>query len=345
MSSPYELNDFRRSTLNIFNNKNEYDILSDCLVMNHGLVYKDGGIVADFVIEQLIWLSLNLETGHQGVSKYIRRDPRFKTFARWNVIMERLDGFNQIFNDRLNSCRIENVPGVTLQLMHPFHNYEYGHFFDTFQKIVRVKKDLNIQNILISNPKKITDFEEHMRCLELDGFNLLKIGGAEKIYRCEKLLYIYPVASITTFTPSSLNKIRDLYFSTLGIQTEGKPRLKLFLTRKSPLKRHLINHDELSEVMLDNGVEVLDGSEPLSVIVDKFSRASHIAAVHGSILCNIIFCDENTKFIEFCPASRVDTTFFLKLKLSQDYTHRLVETDESFNMRLDQSDLINFYNS
>jgi capsular polysaccharide biosynthesis protein len=151
------------------------------------------------------------------------------------------------------------------------------------------------------------------------------------------------VGSHTTFTPHSFNVVRNSYLKKLGIPKENKPDLKLFLSRPSNVRRHLVNHDEVCTEMAKLGVEVLLGSEPLSVIVEKFSRASHIAAVHGSLLANIIFCGPQTKYLEYCPVNRPDFTFQGKYKLSDNYTHKLIESDTEFNINLDINELIKFY--
>ena len=93
------------------------------------------------------------------------------------------------------------------------------------------------------------------------------------------------------------------------------------------------------------GVEIVDGSESLEFMVDSFSRSSHVAGVHGSIFANSFLVNENTKLLEFCPKGRPDYTFRNKNKLTSNYTHKLIDSDEGFNVNLDLKELLDFYAS
>jgi len=337
----FELNDFRETTLNFFNNEKELEFIEDCLVQQRGLIYKDGNVIANTAIEHLIWLSGNLLDG----PGYIGTDPRFHDYLRGNLILERLTGYSKVVQNVLDSDHnIVDLEGTSLHLMHPFWDYEYGHFFDTFQKILRLDNNIKIDNIILSNPKKVIDFNVHLECLGLDKYNKIRIQSGNTLLRCKKLIYIYPIACHTSFTPSSFNKIRSEYFSKLKINFEEREGLKLFLARPNNIPRHLINDEEVYGALKKLGVQVLYGTEPLAEIIEKFSRATHVAAVHGSLLANIIFCGEDTKYLEFCPSNRPDFSFYGKYKLSPHYTHKLINADSEHNISIDIDELKEFYN-
>jgi capsular polysaccharide biosynthesis protein len=168
--------------------------------------------------------------------------------------------------------------------------------------------------------------------------------GPDVIYKVSKLIYVYPPSPPTNFSQDSLLEIRNRYLSKFSINDSAKSK-KLFLTRKPGLSRSLSNFEEVHDSLISNGVEIIDGSESLGVMVESFANASHIAAVHGSILANSFLVGSSCKFLEYCPENRPDFTFRNKLKLSSNYDHRLIKSDEGFNLNLNVSELLSFYNS
>lgn len=324
---------------NYFNAKNTSYIIEECSVNQRGLLFKDEKVIFGAALEHICWLDENFS------GSYIGKDKRFNTIDQPNLIFERLTGFQKNIELTLKDAKVFKHKGSTLYLKHPFWAYEYGHFFDTFQKISLLKEDIKIDSILINYHHKINEFDLHLKIMNLDQYEKIIVTNAKHIHSFEKLIYIPPVGGIANFTEESLSCIRKLYFKYFKIDEDKTPTKKLFLTRVSPLSRILKNSKVIHDKLIDNGITIFDGTEDLKTIVEAFSSASHIAAVHGSLLANSIFSNKETRFLEFCPNTRQDFTFQNKIKMSGSYIHKLIPCDDNFDVELDLNELFLFYNS
>ena len=331
--------DFRNSALNFFNFQAEYSVIENCCVNQRGLIYKNGTVIFNTALEHAMWIDKNFNI------EYIAKDKRFNSEERGNLIFERLQGYNSSFQKTLEKARYVDHDETTLHLMHPFWNYEYGHFFDTFQKTLKAPTDLNIKSFLASQHGKVKEFDMHLKVLGLDTLQMLSISNENEIHRFKKLIYVYPVSDLVNFTNDSLLRIRKKYFDYFKISIQAEPKLKLFLTREPPLKRVITNYENLKQSLLRANIIIVDGSESLREIIQLFSQASHVAGVHGSLFANLIFANPNAKFIEFCPVNRPDFTFLNKCRSFSHYEHYLVGCDANFDIKLDQQKLLSFYSN
>ena len=330
-------NNFSEYTLNLFRHGEKFFEVDDCYVDQYGFVFKDGELIHSLAIEHIIWLGSDFHVKH-----LVAHDDWWAS-KRGSLIYNRMNSFSNYFKNLKTRASVVDLNGVALHLMHPFRRYEYGHFFDTFQKTYLSNEVPYFDSVLLSDVGKINDFDSHAKCLGLHGKRRVFIQP-DVIYKVSKLIYIYPPSPATNFSENSLKVIRNRYISEFLVNDSSIPK-KLFLTRKPGLSRSLNNYEEVHDSLVRNGVEIIDGSESLGVMVESFANASHIAAVHGSILANSFLVGSSCKFLEYCPENRPDFTFRNKLKLSSIYDHRLVQSDEEFNMNLNVSELLSFYNS
>jgi hypothetical protein len=137
--------------------------------------------------EHLIWLDNNLKVTH------LRTEHDWDGYNRGTLIFKRLEKFNSYFKNIIKSHRIIEVSDTALHLMHPFRSYEYGHFFDTFQKTYCLSKLPDFSSIILSNSEKVNFFQSHLNVSGLQNKNLLRIDKDKDIlFYVKKLIYIYP---------------------------------------------------------------------------------------------------------------------------------------------------------
>lgn len=326
---------FRDTWLNIFDDPKDVLEYKNVLVEpRSGLVVKDGEILWNLSNENIIW--------HK---RWITSDKNWLNhLSRYKLIYDRMTDLQSYIDSCLKKDNVMNLPeGKYLHMLHPFGWYAYGHFFDTFQKISKVIAT-DYDKVLLSRNVQVIDFIEHMAVFGISKESIIHLDHDGLVF-CPSLTYVRPVAHPTSFTVDSYEFIRNKYFdyfNGLGDSTWSK----IFLTRKpGSAKRYLLNFNEIDERLRENNIKILDGTESLREIFACFSNATHVAGVHGSLFANCIFSDENCKYLEYCPKTRVDRTFHDKLKRVTDYRHVLIDCDDNYNVSLDINDLIEFYNS
>lgn len=99
------------------------------------------------------------------------------------------------------------------------------------------------------------------------------------------------------------------------------PTKKIFLSRKTAGRRHIINEAELLAEISGCGYEIIY-CEDLNVFqqVKLFSEALVVMGPHGSAFTNIIFCKKQTVVIDIVNSSQVNPCFWIISQLCRlDY--------------------------
>jgi len=90
---------------------------------------------------------------------------------------------------------------------------------------------------------------------------------------------------------------------------ENTPR-KIFISRQSASSRRLENHKEVAEIVAGFGFVEID---PSTCTVEEqaciFGQATHIVAVHGSALTNLLFCKRGVSVVEFQSDARFSNLY------------------------------------
>lgn len=253
---------------------------------------------------------------------------------------------------RNSNCRAAVLPGSSVYLYHPFGWYAYGHIHDSLQRFYALHKSRinldEIQSYLIADPRRIIDFEDHFSALSGNQpFSKVRIIDSESLYFCPELIFPISPAWYTTYTIESYNWLIRCYlehFSKRQMHLDDAPRKRLYLSRNHirPGTRSVTNEDELLKILLKHGFEVLYGSEPLKEVFFQFSSAELIIAPHGSLLANTIFCRSDCKVVEFCPSTRINTSFLHKLKAVRSYAHVIKDADNNHNITINPDDIMDY---
>ena len=325
---------FRDTAINFFDTPRSHFFISDCIVdFRTGLIYKDGEIHWETANEHVAW-----------EPHWITVDVRWANrITRQALIADRMSQIKQYFDEKIRNT--QNIPshidGTALHLLHPFGHYVYGHFYDTLQKLSTIEKEkLHFDSLLLSRQQGIVDFETHLQAIGLT--NHPRIPNNSGLVRIKRLLCVMPVSHPATFTTESYEYCRKKYYQYFGVRNDVTPNLKIFLTRRPGFRRILLNNDEIEKTLKNAGIVFMDGTENLETIVKYFSKASHIAGVHGALFMNNIFGHETTKYLEYCPRSRPVLAFKNQTKLCGNYEHVLID-DVSHDISLDVEEILKFY--
>ena len=259
---------------------------------------------------------------------------------------------NKEILDKLNlngGKQITKLEGEFIDLTHPFGFYAFGHLFDTLQRLFVFKEILNNKNIkfIISKDFKIKDFKKHLSALcqrEINDDSLIRADSSD-VFSISDLHYGLSPSVPTQMTRESFIWIIESYFEYFKV-TNTEPKYNLYLDRNHVSKnaRGVINNEEVLNFLKNKDFICIKGSEPLEDIIKYFANANYIVGSHGSLFANCMFCNSNTKILEFCPNNRKDLSFLYKLKLTQDYKQVLVEADDSYNIEIDIDIIKNYFN-
>ena len=319
-------------------------ILEDCYVDGRsGLVgLSDGTIVPQSIIEYLWWNP-----------RWIEGEKNFNSSPS-DLFLSRLGLAKIFFDSRKNTKKHIQLDANTtyLNLLHPFGQYSYGHLYDSLSKLEIVDRanfKFNHLTAIVSDPKKIIDFDKHFNVLVNSKMPYISNRGSWDedgfcFYFCPRMVIIKPQSRPANFTKLAYEFIYSTFLSHFEPSKDDFNK-KLFLARINDPSygRFISNFSEISSYLESNKIKILYGDETLEDIYRFFYNATHISGYHGSLFANTMFSSSECKIHEFCSNKRVDYSFMMKLKKAHDYKVQLVESDESNNAAIDLIDLDNFY--
>jgi hypothetical protein len=233
--------------------------------------------------------------------------------------------------------KVKYLQGQYIDLTHPFGRYAFGHIFDSLQRLFAIPESIisdKTVKFLIGDCSLICEFTEHLSALckrkiqEKD----LVLCNKNEVYKIQRLYFGINPAPATTFSRDSYKWIIERYYNYFGID-KIENAYKIYCNRNHVrLGRGVINNEEVINFLSKKGFVVLNGNESLKEIVNHFAKADVIIGAHGSLLANSMFSGPNAKVIEFCPKTRIDRSFLLKLKMAKNYKQIILESDAAHNV-------------
>lgn len=336
--------EFRNSDASVLGVSKEVVVAKNCILdLKTGLAYSlnENSVIWDASEEYLAWFN-----GRD--AEWISSDPRWKSKILKNyLIAERMEACEKYVKGNIDNIedieKLDYIEGNSINFLHPFDFYVYGHFFDTFHKsLILEKNNIPYDNLICRSFHTIKDHSEHIQAMGLDS-DKIRIMPNSGMVKVENLIYPVPQSAPSQFTDYTLNGLASKYRKFYNVKPL-KIKYKLFLTRrKGSVKRFILNADALESELIKKGIVILDGTENLSEIVNYFSNASHICGPHGSLFMSSMFTDSACKFKEFSPKDRVNMAFCFQYQNIRSYSFDLVDTDTDFNFNLDLQAIKNFY--
>jgi hypothetical protein len=229
-----------------------------------------------------------------------------------------------------------------IDLTHPFSFYAFGHLFDTLQRLYPIKSLIGPNTkFIVSRYNCIIDFTKHLSIWcgrEVKEEDLILANNAN--LRIKNLIFSLSPTIPTEIDRDAYSWILERYFSLFNIKNI-EPKYNLYLSRNhiKAGSRGVINEKEVIDTLTQKEFIVLNGQEPLDLMIQYFAKAKTIVGAHGSMFVNSIFCNPDTRIIEFCPSNRACYNFRNTFKMAENYKHILIESDESFNITIDTNAL------
>jgi hypothetical protein len=324
----------KRNTIKFLDSKNHdyfgHDKLSyefHNMIMSNGILFdKDGVVLPETLDEHIFW-------NPSCISRFMHD----KNILNKQVQIRRRDLKNK-HEQALKHSDFINVDNC-VDLTHPFGFYAFGHLFDTLQRLYSIKSQIQDPNIkfIVSRYHRITDFTKHLSALSERDIRKEDLLVANKLnLRIHNLKYSLSPTIPTEIDRDAYSWILERYFSLFNIKNI-EPKYNLYLSRNhiKAGSRGVINEKEVIETLSKKEFIILNGQEPLDLVVEYFANAKIIIGAHGSMFTNSIFCNPETKIIEFCPNNRACYNFRNTFKIAENYRHILIEADESFNITID----------
>jgi hypothetical protein len=185
---------------------------------------------------------------------------------------------------------INNIDNAIL-IHSEFSNVYYHWIYDVLPqlKILEFKKNIDIISLpLVHNFQK-------------DSLDI--ISKVNKVYSKVSLYKInclhIPLPTTRNLIPA--NFVYDFLIQNFSISLNNKSKKhKLYISRSYNFKRSILNESQLIEFLISKDFKICSlETTPFNLQIELFKNASVIISAHGSGLSNIVFCDKDTKIIEF----------------------------------------------
>jgi capsular polysaccharide biosynthesis protein len=99
-------------------------------------------------------------------------------------------------------------------------------------------------------------------------------------------------APFDALSPATINKLVTRLCSATEKKSDQDLPQKIFITRNQATSRRLINTEEISSYLSARGFTSIDlQGLSLSQQIALFRKASHVIAVHGAALTNLLYCE------------------------------------------------------
>lgn len=298
----------------------------------------DNKLLRETIDQHISWTPIYI--GHLNITDALAKQQEID--KRISIITQRLE---ESISKEIILC-----PGEYVDLIHPFHQYAFGHLFDTLQKLYSLDdiiKKPNIKFLVNRRYTNIKGFCEQLSALcertitDLD----LVVVDKTKEYLIECLHFgLSPVVPVTFCKETYKWLIQRYYkhFSMQPVLNINNLKYKLYCDRNHvrASSRGVLNNEEVKKYLIDNGFIVLTGLEDFSDIIHYFANAQIIIGAYGSLLINSVFSSPFTKVYEFCPNTKNDTSGKTQYKMcNKNYSQIIVEGDENHNITLDLNQL------
>lgn len=105
--------------------------------------------------------------------------------------------------------------------------------------------------------------------------------------------------------------LKQALFPGLGIDPTPSRRSLLYISRSDAGARHAVNEDQVVSLLATRGFSTLAcGEHRVAGQIRRFADARVVVGLHGSNLCNTIFCPPGSVLIELMPDQYVKFPYF-----------------------------------
>jgi len=228
--------------------------------------------------------------------------------------------------------KIVNEPVVVLGNMDPIAHRNYYHWIALVLSRIQLvldKRLLEKRKLLL--PVELTSWMMlSLHSIGISADAIRSYSRTENLVLTDALL----LSPIEFLSPTLVCALRNNLWKRAKVEPtpqQGTGRL-LYISRKNALRRPLINEEQLSNLALRHGFEVVM-PEDYSFLeqVRMFADAKAVAGPAGAALTNLIFAREGTRVLSLSKEEEAYPTFVdISVILSQNHRWLLGRTDPAF---------------
>ena len=201
-----------------------------------------------------------------------------------------------------NSNEIISLQNQKYLLCHNWFNY-YHFLTETVYKIFAT--GIKNSDFVFIFPEGIFEssfVEEIINMLEI---NYIKIPNKQSsIFHFEKLFFVSEKPHCEEFNSEVVRKMKSFFRTKITIKKNDR---KIYVSRKAKQRRSFKNHDDVENVFLEFGFEIIYAEDlTFTQQLKLFSEACFIAGLHGAGLTNMIFANEGCQILEIMPMKKKD---------------------------------------
>ncbi|MBC7887155.1 MAG: glycosyltransferase family 61 protein [Ferruginibacter sp.] len=249
--------------------------------------------------------------------KYFSKHPINKSFDE-NRIGER--NTIEILKDLLNIVLNRNKISLSkICWVTDAWSANYFHWLtDVIPKLIYVEKMLPGYTVVL--PRDLLSASFVKRSLNYFKLNYLAISHYQKV-TANFFLGLPNFANTGNFLPGFILDTRKIFLPVQYLTSK-----RIFVKRKSPYKRRVLNEEEISIILKKYSFDIIDTAEMgLPEQIALFSQVNILIAVHGAALTNMLFMPKKGKVLElrkegdsinncyFSLASAVDLAYYYQL--------------------------------
>lgn len=225
-----------------------------------------------------------------------------------------------------------NMVGIHKGHRHFFHIF-FDYFIPLFFYLKTINKGAKIEVLVRQDLNSIQ--EDLIKFFE-DEFSEVKFSkiATNQIARCSRLAYF--CHNHFSFYDNEKNlgigkiiqEFRDMLIEKYNINKVEKN--KVYISRLDAQTRKILNEDVLIDFLKKEGFEIHTlADKKFKQQIEIFANSKLIIAPHGAALTNLMFCDENAKFVEIFPKKFFNEGFVMIAKLVNLKRYEIIEDNES----------------
>lgn len=207
----------------------------------------------------------------------------------------------------------------------------YSHWLlDLLPRLRLIEQPLHTIDHFLVNTTQLPFQQESLKMLGIPESKWVSTEIPGNLFECENLICPSMVHHHPYYDEDSIQYIREKLLSSTDLDKALFPQ-KLFIYRKDPKWRKIENEQAVLETIESNGFFIVQ-PETLSFKeqINLFHFATHIIAPHGAGLTSLLFCNPETRILEFFAPSYLNFCYgILSDILKLPYKYFLGEGDKT----------------
>lgn len=193
-----------------------------------------------------------------------------------------------------------------------------GHFHwftEVLPRLLCVKEIAEEFVLMLPNKPYIREIAlDSLKISNLNFEDILLMKESE-LYRVKNLYYISKISRTGQIYDDLMREINSLFISN-----KEKGEGKIYISRQKAQFRKILNENEFTEMLKNNGFEILYGEDlSLAEQIDIFSSCETLLGIHGAGLTNCLFMNPPSNLIEIRKNEVNVGYWFLADSLNHNY--------------------------